>query len=156
MRYKVEHRLGVKAPAHVVWEILSDLPNWREWNPLYPEARGVIGFGELLTLTVAFPGRGRRTIRPRILDWAPNEAIHWKQGALLGLVDSTRYLEIEAMSDTGCIFSNGQLFDGLLGPRYGRWNRRTLRAGFTALGEALRDRAEARWQASAAAPTSAA
>jgi hypothetical protein len=146
----------VKAPAHVVWDILADLPGWSRWNPLYPEAKGVIGFGELLTLTVAFPGKGRRVIRPRVLDWAPNEAIHWKQSALLGLVDSTRYIEVEVMSETGCIFSNGQLFGGPLGNRFGRWNRRATRAGFTAMGEAMRDLAEARWNASAQAPTSAA
>ena len=156
MRFKVEHRLGVKAPAHVLWAILSDLPAWSAWNPLYPEARGVIGFGELLTLTVAYPGRAPKPLKVRVLDWAPDEAIHWKQGALMGLVDSIRYLEIEAMSETGCIFSNGQIFDGPLGRRYGQWNRRALKAGFAALGEALRDRAEARWTASAAVPTSSA
>jgi hypothetical protein len=156
MRFKVEHRLGIKAPAHVVWSVLSDLSTWRKWNPLYPEARGVVGFGELLTLTVAYPGSKPRPLRVRVLDWAPDEAIHWKQHQLLGLIDITRYLEIEAMSESGCIFSNGQIYDGplSLGARVGRWSRRRVKAGFTALGEALRDRAEARWNAEDPAPTS--
>jgi hypothetical protein len=80
------------------------------------------------------------------MDWAPNEAIHWKQSEVFGLVDVTRYLEIEKMHDAGCIFSNGELFDGLLGPAYGRRVKWAARAGFTALGEALRNRAEARWR----------
>lgn len=146
MRVKLEHRLGIKAPAHVVWAIISDLATWHEWNPLYPEAKGVIGFGERLTLTLALPGRKPGVIHPRVLDWAPDEAIHWKLSMLLGLVDTTRYLEIEKMSETGCIFSNGEIFDGLLGPTVGRAMRRPIRAGFAAMGEAVRDRAEARWR----------
>src|SRR4051812_6314521 len=89
MRFKLEHRLGIKAPAEVVWEILADLPAWKDWNPLYPEARGVVGFGELLTLTLALPEQKPQVIRPRILDWAPNEAIHWKLSMMAGLVDTT-------------------------------------------------------------------
>jgi hypothetical protein len=153
MRVKLEHRLGIKAPAHVVWEIISDLSAWHEWNPLYPQAKGVVGFGELLTLTLALPGRKPSVIKPRVLDWAPDEAIHWKLSALLGLVDTTRYLEIEKMSETGCIFSNGEIFDGLLGPTVARNMKRPIRAGFAAMGEALRDRAEARWRAAGGAPT---
>jgi hypothetical protein len=146
MKLKLEHRLGVQAPAHVLWTLLVDLPAWQEWNPLYPEAKGVVGFGELLTLTLALPDSRPRTIRPRVIDWAPDEAIHWRASAVLGLVQITRYLEIEKMSDTGCIFSNGEVYDGLFAGSYRKHMRRKLRAGFTAFGEALRDRAEARWR----------
>lgn len=153
MSVKLEHRLGIKAPGHVVWEILADLPTWREWNPLYPEAKGVIGFGERLTLKVAIEGLAPRTIQPTILDWAPDEAIHWKLSAMGGLVTSIRYLEIEKMHDEGCIFSNGELFDGFLGPSVAKRLKWKLRGAFEAFGEALRDRAEARWRERAGAPT---
>jgi hypothetical protein len=153
MRFKLEHRIGIKAPAELVWEILADIPGWSAWNPLYPEARGVVGFGELLVLTEAMPERPRQVIRPRIMDWAPNEAIHWKSSRLLGLVDTTRYLEIEKMHEAGCIFSNGEVFDGPLGPTVGQRVKWTVRAGFAALGEAVRDLAEARWRERGGEPT---
>jgi hypothetical protein len=153
MSVKLEHRLGVKAPANVVWEIISDLSSWREWNPLYPEAEGVVAYGERLTLTLAVPGAKPRVIRPAILDWAPDEAIHWRLSMLGGLVATTRYLEIETMSETGCIFSNGEIFTGLLGPTVARQVRRPIRAGFAALGEAVRERAEARWRERSGEPT---
>ena len=63
-----------------------------------------------------------------------------------GAPDSIRYLEIEAMSDDGCIFSNGEIFRGLLGDTVARQVRASVKAGFTALGEAVRDRAEAVWR----------
>lgn len=146
MPIKIEHRIGVAAPAHVVWEILEDVPGWTAWNPLYPKAAGKIGYGERLSLTVALPGQAHREIAPAIIDWTPNEAIHWRLSAVGGLVDTIRYLEIETLSDTGCAFSNGELFRGLIGPYVARGLRRSLRRGFTALGESLKDRAEALWR----------
>src|SRR5690606_24999804 len=68
--------------------------------------------------------------------------------ALLGgLVKSTRYIEIDRVSETGCIVSNGELFKGLLGPTAARRMGRAIWKGFEAMGEALKDRAEAEWAA---------
>jgi hypothetical protein len=146
MPIKIEHRVGVKAPASVIWEIIADLPAWSEWNPLYPQASGVIRFGERLKLTETAPGQPPRTLEPAILDWAPDEALHWRRPLAGGLGWAVRYLEIDVLSDTGCAFSNGELFGGLVGPMVARRTRRQLRRAFTALGEAVRDRAEARWR----------
>jgi hypothetical protein len=143
---KIEHQIGIAAPAEVIWAVISDLPSWSEWNPLYPEAKGVIGFGELLTLTVAIPGQERRVIQPRIVDWTPDEAIHWTLSAVGGLVKSIRYLEIETLGPTNCIFNNGEIFSGLLGPRAVKPMRRALRQGFTEMGEAVAARSEALWR----------
>ncbi len=146
MPLKIEHQLGVKAPASVVWEIIHDLERWADWNPLYTQASGVIRIGERLTLTLALPGQPPRELEAIVIDWTPDEAIHWKTSHVRGLVRTVRYLEIEAKSETGCIFSNGEIFQGLLGPRVARQMRPSLKQGFAALGEAVRDLAEARWR----------
>lgn len=146
MPLKLEHRIGVQAPGEIVWEILADVVRWPEWSVIYPQAAGVIGFGERLTLTLALPGQEPEVIQPRIVDWGPIEAIHWRTPAMRGLVTAIRYLEVEVMSEAGCIFSNGELFQGLLSGRIPRARRIALRDGFVALGESLRDRAEALWR----------
>jgi hypothetical protein len=146
MPVKIEHRVGVKAPASVVWEILSDLPAWSEWNPVYTEAAGLIRYGERLTLTEALPGAEPRILQAAIVDWAPDEALHLRGSALGGWVKTIRFLEIDTLSETGCAFSNGELFTGALAPFLPRKTRRQLRAAFAALGEAVRDRAETRWR----------
>ena len=146
MAIKVEYRVGVPVPAELIWEILSDVERWPEWTTIYPKAKGVIGYGEKLTLTLALPGQKPLTIEPRILDGAPNEAIHWRLPIFGGFGRAVHYLEIETLSETGCVFSNGEILDG-----FGvRWvqpaMRRSMKAGFTALGEALKDRALALWR----------
>jgi hypothetical protein len=143
---KLEHRIGIRAPAEVIWESLADIPGWAEWNPLYPKAEGVIRIGTALNLELALPGQPPQMIQPVILDWAPYDHIHWTLRLKRGLVKTVRYLEIEALTETGCIFSNGEIFDGWLGPRMAQRLRRPIKAGFAALSEALRDRAEAAWR----------
>jgi hypothetical protein len=146
MQEKIEHRIGVAAPASIVWEIISDLAAWPDWNPIYPKAAGRIGFGEKLALTLALPDRPHREIAPVVFDWAPEEAIHWRAKHFGGLAWSVRFLEIEAMSETGCIFSNGEIFGGMLAPEALKPIRRALRLGFASLGEAVKERAESLWR----------
>ncbi len=144
MKVKIEHRIGIPLPATAIWDVLSDISAWPEWNPLYPRANGVLRIGAQLDLTVSLAGQPNRDIRPIIADWVPNDQIHWNLRALGGLVTSTRYLEIEQLTETGCIFTNGELFDGYLGPSVAKRLRPALRAGFAAMGEALKARVEAR------------
>ena len=106
---KIEHRTGVQAPAEVVWEMIAEVSRWPEWSGIYSQASGVIGFGELLTLTLALPGEPAQVITPRVLDWAPNEAVHWRLSSAGGLISSVRYIEIERMHEAGCVFSNGSI-----------------------------------------------
>jgi hypothetical protein len=146
MSFRIEHRIGVAAPAPVVWEVLADLANWRDWNPLYPEVQGALRIGERLTLTERLKGQDQ-TVTATVVDWVPNEQILWRATALGGFVKRLRFLELESLSENGCIFSNGELWQG----RYAGFavgdRRRAYHDAFAALGEALKERAEAAWAA---------
>jgi hypothetical protein len=107
---RVEHRIGVQAPAEVIWECIADISRWPEWNPLYPKAEGQLRIDTKLELTQALPGEKPRVIRPTIVDWVPNEQILWRMRSWAGMLRSIRYIEIEALTETGCIFSNGEIF----------------------------------------------
>jgi hypothetical protein len=143
---KIEHRLGVRAPAEAIWALIADIARWGAWNPLYPRASGTLRIGTRLELDLVLPGRASRAIRPVIVDWVPNEQMIWRLSMFGGLLRSTRYLEIEALTETGCIFSNGEMFEGPLGAFLPRQMRRDIRAGFAAMGEAVKARAEAAWR----------
>jgi hypothetical protein len=36
MRVKIEHRIGVQAPAEAIWAVIAEIERWGDWNPLYP------------------------------------------------------------------------------------------------------------------------
>ena len=153
MRVKIEHRVGIPVPPEAIWAVVADFDAWSAWNPLYPRIEGALKIGAPLTLDLALPGHKVRVIKPVILDWVPNEQILWRLSLGGGLVKSTRFLEIEKLSDTGCIFSNGEMFDGPLGPLAARQLGRSIRAGFAAMGEAVKERVLATWRPDAGDPT---
>ena len=153
MRVKIEHRLGIPAPAEAIWAVIADIAGWPAWNPLYTRTEGVLRIGAPLVLDVALPGQKVRTIRPTVSDWVPNEQILWKLSMAGGLIKSIRYLEIEQLAQTGCIFSNGEMFDGPLGPAVARRMRGAIRAGFAAMGEAVKARTLATWRPGEKGPT---
>jgi hypothetical protein len=140
---KLENRVGVRAPAEAIWSILIDIEAWPKWCALYPKTAGVIRIGSELALDVAVPGQPVRPIKPTVVDWVPNEQILWRLSMLGGLMKSTRYFEIEQLAAGSCIFSNGEMFEGLLGPRIARRFAAPLKGAFRDMGEAVKRLAEA-------------
>ena len=151
---KLEHRIGVQAPAEVVWEILQDVEAWPSWNPVVSQAAGAVRIGAPLTFTRQVPGRAPETINATVLDWTPNELIHAKRTRLGGLATVVSYWEIDSLSEGACVFSNGELFRGL-GRGGAHRQRGPLRKAYAAVCEAMKAKAEAEWRARPGAPTSA-
>lgn len=147
MSVKLERRIGIQASEEVVWDILSDIEGWGAWTGLYPRAKGVIRIGDRWDVDVALPGQPVRTISPVILDWAPYDHIHWRLDLMRGWVRTIRFLEIEKMGEENVIFSNGEIFDGMLAGMVTGRLRRPILDAFDAMNEALKARAEAVWAA---------
>jgi hypothetical protein len=143
---RIEHRVGVQAPAEVIWEVISDLASWHQWNALYPKAAGEIRIGGTLELTLALPGQPPQELRPTVMEWVPNEQLHWKLTIMGGLVRTIRYLEIEALAEASCIVTNGEIFGGFLGPSVGKRMGRSVYRAFSDMDDALKARAELLWQ----------
>ena len=151
---RIEHRIGIQAPVETIWDVLYDLERWHEWNPLYPQAEGKLRIGGQLTLTLALEGEKPQVIQPTVLDWVPNDQIHWRLKMMGGLISTTRFLEIEELDTAACIFSNGEIFGGLMGPSVGKRMGRKIYRAFLTMDEALKERAEAVWRAQGGKPTS--
>ncbi|MFL5298137.1 MAG: SRPBCC family protein [Phenylobacterium sp.] len=143
---RIEHRVGVQAPPEVIWEVLTDLAAWEQWNPLYPKASGEIRIGSTLDITLALPGEKPQQIQPTVLEWVPNDQLHWKLTMLGGLVKTLRFLEIEKLADESCIVSNGEYIGGVMGPSAARRMGQKVYRGFREMDEALKARAELLWQ----------
>ncbi|WP_309603999.1 SRPBCC domain-containing protein [Phenylobacterium sp.] len=144
---RIEHRIGIQAPAEVIWAVIADLAAWSDWNPLYSRATGDIRIGAGLDLTLNLPGQPPQRIRPVVLDWVPNEQLQWRLSLAGGLVRTVRYIEIEALAPTSCIVANGEYVGGLMGSSVARRVGRSILRGFTDMNAALKIRAEAQAQA---------
>lgn len=137
MGFRVEHRLGVPASALDVWTVLADIEAWPQWTPLYPSVKGALRIGGTIQVTEQVEGFPPRDLEPRIGDWEPEAQILWTLKQASGFLTRTRYIEIEKLAETGCIVSNGELFDGLASRYITRAHRRARYLAYVAFGEAL-------------------
>jgi hypothetical protein len=137
MNFKIEKRIGVRAPSQRIWDLIADLPGWDRWNPVETGAAGTIGFGAPINLIERIEGLPERQVTGRVADWQPNAQLVWteKRGWLFSMV---RFYEIEELEPGSCIVSNGFIFSGLRGEGFHERHRRTVRNGCEAVAEALR------------------
>jgi hypothetical protein len=143
MAFKIENRIGVQRPVEQVWAAIYDLEAWKDWNPMYPRAEGKLLISAPLTLTEKV-GEQTETYQAVVGDWVPNAQLIWVRKTHGGLVRHVRYLELEKLTEEGCIFANGELVDGLGADLLVSKSRRAaLRRAFAAMGEAVKARTEA-------------
>jgi hypothetical protein len=91
---------------------------------------------------IAPPGAKPRTFKPRVLVAEPGRELRWLGRVVTaGVFDGEHSLRIEPLDDSGVHFVQSERFRGLLVPLFGSALEKTAR-GFTAMNEALKQRAE--------------
>jgi len=143
----VERRVRIDAPADAVWEVLADVEGWGRWNPIYPSARGSIGPGDTITLTIALPGMKPRISSATVLHALPPLALQFGAPAFAGLLHATRYIEIDPLTDRSCTLVNGETFGRLLGRALVALIGTRVGDGLRGQNEGLKASAESRWRA---------
>lgn len=134
---RIEKRIGVRAPADRIWELLADLPAWDRWNPVETAVEGTIAYGGSVALTEAISGLPERRASLRVGEWQPDAQLVWVEKRGLWF-SSLRYFEIDQIESGSCIFANGFIFNGLRGEMYFDRHRKALRAAVDSVAEALK------------------
>jgi hypothetical protein len=157
MGFRIENRVGVAAPPHVVWALVSNLEGWRDWTELYSDAGGRLAIGEKLHFTYKVGDRAPQSALGIVYDWVPEAQLAWRGSLSGGFVKSLRYVEIEKLTDTSCILANGEYYTGLLAGLIPRPLRYQVREGFERMNHNAKRICEAEWlaQGGTAAPASA-
>jgi hypothetical protein len=143
----LEDHIQIDAPADVVWEILADVGGWGSWNPVYPEAKGSIGVGDAIELSIVLEGMKPAKSSARVFHSLPGEALQFGALAFAGLVRATRYIEIMPITPTRCMVVNGEAFGRLLGPTLVRLVGAKIQDGLRGQNTGLKAAAEAKWHA---------
>ena len=143
MRIQIEQRVGVQASPSQVWACIADLETWPQWNPMYPEVTGRLQIGGPLALSEVVRGDKPEQIKASIVDWVPDSQLVWTLRTAGGLIRRIRYLEIQQLTEGACIFTNGEVYQGLAVRLIPRKRLQVMRRAFAALGEALKAHVEA-------------
>lgn len=132
----------IDAPPAVVWKVLIDGAGHRAWNPFITELTGELVAGRRLRVRIAPPGGRPMTFRPTVTAVEPERRLAWLgRAGLPGIFDGAHSFTLAPRPDGGTDLTQSEVFRGLLVAAM----RATLlhtEAGFTAMNEALRERAE--------------
>lgn len=136
----VESETEIDADPEAVWNVLTTVDAYGEWNPLVTSVEGSIGDDEQLRVTFE-PRSGRSvTLRARVKVFEPAGRLVWIGRYFLPNLLDTRHEFIIEPSPDGVRFLQRGTFVGALVPIL--LSRDAVRDGFEASNEALKKRVE--------------
>lgn len=149
MRHALHTQITIDAPPHVVWDVLTDLDSYADWNPFMVRSEGRIEVGQRLVNRMQPPGGRAMTFKPTVTEVRPGKAFEWLgRTGIPGLFDGRHRFELEATESGGTTLVHGEEFTGILVPLLRSGLDTSTKAGFEAMNEALKARAEARTRTS--------
>lgn len=133
----------IEATAERVWRQLTDTGEFPAWNPFITRLTGTLAVGERLDVTIAPPGGRAMRFRPEVVHVEPYRRLEWVgRLGVPGLFDGRHGFTLEALDAGRTRFVQQESFSGLLVPFTATVLTR-VEAGFQAMNDALRRRAEA-------------
>lgn len=135
--------IRISAPAETVWRILTDFSRYPEWNPFIKSVGGTAEEGAQLQIRLEPPGGRGMSFKPTVLRVVPRRELRWR-GRLLfpGLFDGEHIFLLEEGEGGSVRFVQSEVFRGVLVPVLWPFTGDSTRAGFEAMNEAIKRRAE--------------
>jgi hypothetical protein len=132
----------IAAPASTVWAELTAVSTYAEWNPFITALHGELIAGRRLEVRIVPPGGRAMAFRPTIIEVEEGRRVEWLGRFLLrGVFDGRHSFQLEDLGEGRTRLTQAEEFSGFLVPLARKTLERT-RAGFEAMNEALRLRAE--------------
>src|SRR5918999_6279995 len=112
--------ITIDASVDKVWRVLSDFPEYSQWNPYIRRMAGSLETGASLSVTRLLPGRGEAATSPTVTLYRPNREIRLLDRPVLpGLLDLEHGLKLEPLGPEQVRFVHWQTTSGLLAPVFG-------------------------------------
>jgi len=142
--HQIVTEIDIAASPERVWSILMDFPAYPQWNPFIRSLSGVAKPGEKLRATIQPEERRAMTIRPRVLKAADQQELRWLGHlGFPGLFDGEHYFQLTTIGNGYTRFTQGEQFSGILVGVFISSMEAATKAGFHAMNQALKNRAEA-------------
>lgn len=137
-RYASEIRID--APPEAVWDVLTDLARYPDWNPLFPRAEGRLAPGERVAFLIAPVGR---TMSATITELDAPRRLVWRAAPLgARLLASEHVFELAPDEAGGTQLRQEESFSGLAGGLLPGSMARKMEAAFREHDAALKARVE--------------
>ncbi len=136
---ELRSEITINAPATRVWDTLTALDSFHEWNPFMQRAVGEVKEGEKIKVYLKAPGGMGMSFKATVVKVEPNREFRWLGHlGMPGIFDGEHIFEIEPEGDASCRFVQREEFRGILVPiMLAMIGKSTLR-GFDEMNKALK------------------
>lgn len=139
--------VAINAPASVVWQVLTDLPRYNEWNPFCIRAVSTLEMGAAVEMTlINYATAGGPTVPnlEYVCGFEPEKLLSWEFPNLdFWPYPARRDQVIEATGPDSCTYYSTDAFLGANGIHVFRFAGPWIKRAFDDSGLALKARAEA-------------
>ncbi len=135
--------IDIDANTQRVWQVLTDLAAYPDWNPFIVRAEGRVEVGGRLKLRMQPVGGRAVTLKPTVMEVVEGSRLRWRGSVgVPGLMDAEHVFELTARDGGGVRLDHHEHFHGLLVPLFTTSLHRQTLPAFAAMNEALKRRAE--------------
>lgn len=140
MTKTIKTQVTINASAHNVWDVLTDIKNYSNWNPFIREIKGILKVDEFITVKIE-PKKGKTmTFNPKVLTLEKEKLFIWKGKFLIkGLFDGTHKFELIEHINGSTTLIHSETFSGLV---VGLFNLESTRKGFEKMNLKLKEECE--------------
>lgn len=135
----IQTRVEIAAPAEKVRAVAFDFKDYPAWNPFIVKIDGAVAPGNTVNVTVKPVGKNEISGETKVLTLESNRVVWRGSLAIPGLFRGEHEFVVESAGPNRTIFLNREKMSGLVIPFY---NFGPTKAGFDAMNEALKRRAE--------------
>lgn len=140
---ELHSEIEIKASAERVWQVLTNIAAFPQWNPFIRMVSGEIRTGQRLEVHMQPSGARAMTFRPKVLKVEPNRELRWRgQLWIRGLFDGEHVFTIENIAPGRVRFVQREEFSGVFVPLLARSLDRDTKRGFEEMNQALKLQAE--------------
>ena len=146
MVFVIDETFEIDAPVGVVWETITDLSRYGEWNPFVVACSSTLKVGDSIAMRVAIFSPFAQPQREMILEHIPGQLLcYGLAGSSLGALASRRYHEVHAVGPVRTRYRSHFELSGWLSPLMRSLLGARLARGFHSMSAAVGTRAEQLW-----------
>ena len=136
------NEIMIKAPVEKVWQILTDLEKYAEWNPLLYKVNGKLEVGETVIAYAKTASKDMKFICT-VTRVEPLREFAWRFPVIHPILFRGEHIfRLEPVDDSEVRFIDREWFKGLLLPMQAKDLRSNGLAAMIDMGKALKNRAE--------------
>jgi len=142
MQKKINTEIIINSSKEVVWNILADFNNYKNWNPFIIDASGKLEEGETLKVRMK-NGTSESVFKPKVISVTKYKSFDWK-GKLLSKAIFTghHFFVIEELDKGQVKLIQHEIFGGMLSGLILKKSGDEFRNNFIKMNQAIKDLAE--------------